>query len=590
MSGLDARYELAETIGKGGMGEVWACRDWRLGRDIALKRMHGQPGGDLAARFVNEARVQGQLEHPGVVPVYDAGVTPDGLPFFTMKRVRGKTLRQVFRALAEGDPSTVAEQPLHKLLAVFASLCLTIDFAHARGVIHRDLKPENIMLGDFGEVYVLDWGIAKGSGDPDVATPPMQSRAFATSAGAVVGTPGYGSPEQMRGELDLVDARTDVYALGAILFEMLTGKRLHPGDDLQRIESALRGADARASLRAPDREVPPELEAICVRATAQRREDRFATVRSLHDAVDVYLAGDRDLELRRKRGEEHLANASAAARDVFATGSLQRRREALREVGRALAFDPEHAEGRRLLIDLLARAPDEPPPEAQESIDQAKERVIGVAARTGARANLAVPLAGLPLILWMGVRSWPTVCVGTVLVLAMIVLPALNSRSARPTRGLAAVYLATAALVVTASALFGPFMVVPAMAVELTFSYTLHFGRDRRWFTIVVGALTVLVPAVLTLTGLWPVRFGFDDGHMTMYPGAVDLPRLATLATLLVASVGIVIHSGVFASRLAEAMEDAERKLHVQAWQLRQLAGAEGPPGSVRGVAAARPS
>jgi serine/threonine-protein kinase len=158
------RYELRDRLGEGGMGTVDLCRDRVIGRDVALKRLHVQGSGAApsaaTARFLREARVQGQLEHPAIVPVHDLGVTPDGRPYFTMKRVRGDTLDELLARLAAGDPDTARRFGQRRLLAAFSTVCLAVDFAHSRGVLHRDLKPANVMLGEFGEVNVLDWGLA----------------------------------------------------------------------------------------------------------------------------------------------------------------------------------------------------------------------------------------------------------------------------------------------------------------------------------------------------------------------------------------------------------------------------------------------
>jgi eukaryotic-like serine/threonine-protein kinase len=148
--------EMLNLIGKGGMGEVWTCRDASMGRELAMKTSTATDAASQA-RFVREARVQGQLEHPSIVPVHELGLR-EGRPFFTMKRVRGVTLAEIIRRLKEGDAATRARFPRHRLLAVVQTLAQTLDFAHSRGVVHRDVKPGNVMLGDFGEVYLLDWG------------------------------------------------------------------------------------------------------------------------------------------------------------------------------------------------------------------------------------------------------------------------------------------------------------------------------------------------------------------------------------------------------------------------------------------------
>ena len=156
------RYEHRALLGEGGMGAVDLFLDRAIGREIAIKRIRPEASsaGSLS-RFVREARVQGQLEHPAIVPVHDLAETPEGAAFFTMKRVRGASLDAILDALASGDPEARARHGRRKLLTAFATVCLAVDFAHARGVLHRDLKPANVMLGDFGEVYVLDWGLAK---------------------------------------------------------------------------------------------------------------------------------------------------------------------------------------------------------------------------------------------------------------------------------------------------------------------------------------------------------------------------------------------------------------------------------------------
>ena len=157
------RYQIDREIGRGGMGVVQLIRDRRIGRSIARKLMRADHAGDpeARARFLREVQVQGQLEHPAIVPVYDLDEGGGGAPSFTMKTIRGRTLHEIIAALRTGEPDAARQYTRHKLLSAFGGVCLAIDYAHQRGVLHRDLKPSNLMLGDFGEVYVLDWGIAK---------------------------------------------------------------------------------------------------------------------------------------------------------------------------------------------------------------------------------------------------------------------------------------------------------------------------------------------------------------------------------------------------------------------------------------------
>src|SRR5262245_21658611 len=300
------RYALAGEIAHGGMGEVLAARDSQIGRDVAIKRLRSDSPSDRAVtRFLREARIQGRLDHPAIVPVYEIGRDRDGLPFFAMKRLTGTTLAKLV---------TSSEANVLPLLRAFVDVCLAVEFAHVRGIIHRDLKPQNIVLGDFGDVYVIDWGVAKVLGDvddfTDIGSGSGGSGDDATREGTAIGTPGYMAPEQLRGFTD-VDVRVDVYALGCCLFEILCGEELHPRG-AAATKSTLGGADARPSQRAPERGIPPELDAVCVAATALDREHRIASARELGDRVQRFLDGDRDLKLRTQLAAEHFAHARAA--------------------------------------------------------------------------------------------------------------------------------------------------------------------------------------------------------------------------------------------------------------------------------------
>ncbi len=211
------RYVPAELIGQGGMGSVYRARDAVLEREVALKVLRPECADEhLAARLRREARVLARLEHPGIVPVHDAGILADGRVFYVMKLVRGERLDQF---AARVKPSEV--------LRVFLRIVETVGFAHAHGVVHRDLKPANIMIGSFGEVLVLDWGIARISGETDVAASAAApvDRSEDTAPGTILGTPGFMAPEQAQGEVQLVDQRADIFALGAILRSLATSWR-----------------------------------------------------------------------------------------------------------------------------------------------------------------------------------------------------------------------------------------------------------------------------------------------------------------------------------------------------------------------------
>jgi eukaryotic-like serine/threonine-protein kinase len=268
----EVRYHHERVLGEGGMGIVELHRDQRIGRNVAMKILHsGLSDEGSQRRFLREAQLQGQLEHPSIVPVYDIGPRKDGSMFFTMKRVNGVTLHEIVKGHREDNPA-FEKYSRRRLLSAFSQVCVAIDFAHRRGVVHRDLKPANIMLGDFGEVYVLDWGIAKVSGvheDPSGDPPITPAPAPATQAGALLGTPGYMAPEQLSGED--VAPTADVYSLGAILFELLALEPLHKRGKLEAmIASTLSVIDARPSSRGQHLDISPELDAMYSAAFARR--------------------------------------------------------------------------------------------------------------------------------------------------------------------------------------------------------------------------------------------------------------------------------------------------------------------------------
>jgi len=321
------RYVLGKELGRGGGGSVMRAYDRDLGRNVAMKILTGHENDsddqkrEKLARFIAEAQATGQLEHPNIIPIYDIGVMPDGKLFYTMKEIRRHSLREVVQALAMADELIVEEYTLNRLLNVFRQVCQAMHFAHARGVIHRDLKPDNIMLGDFGEVLVTDWGLARVLGS-DVFTDFAMRGGEKPMPGLTLGTPSYMPPEQARGELDLVDEISDAYALGAILYEILTLQPPFVGKTA--VEVMLKVVDDHVvppRKRAPHRDIPSELEQICLKAMAPERSDRYGSAKELLDEIVGYLDGIKPREAERhfRRGDAHTTAFFEAAGEIKAT-------------------------------------------------------------------------------------------------------------------------------------------------------------------------------------------------------------------------------------------------------------------------------
>jgi eukaryotic-like serine/threonine-protein kinase len=295
------KYRLLQEISRGGMGIVYHAEDSELNREIAIKVLNtSEESPDIARRMVREAQIIARLEHPGIVPVHDVGLLPDGRVFYAMKLVRGGRL----------DEYAARNVSLKDRLRKFHAACEAVAFAHAHGVIHRDLKPQNIMIGSFGEVLVLDWGVAKmiapaleDSSEAETLLLPGQDGRVRenghedkgdTAQGTIIGTPNYMSPEQARGEISRLDERSDVYSLGAILYFLLTNQTPRTARD--------------AGLQRPrelNSEVSKTAEAVCARAMATEKASRYASAREL--AADVsHLIDDEPVSAYRENAFERV--------------------------------------------------------------------------------------------------------------------------------------------------------------------------------------------------------------------------------------------------------------------------------------------
>lgn len=293
---LESRYSVGSRLGEGGMGVVYLARDRNLGREVALKSILPEKMDDKRlARFVTEARITAQLEHPGIVPVHDLFISASGDVYYSMKRVQGQSLAEVLDELRAKDPAAEAKNNLLHLLGIFRSACLAVAYAHTRRVVHRDLKPANIMLGDFGEVLLMDWGVARLLDDASeelVAVQEEGASLLATADGAMVGSPAYMAPEQFTQDGTDISPASDVYALGVILYELLTLQRPYRAETLGRLlYLAAKGELRRPSEVAPNREIPVEVEAICLRALSRLPQDRYPDAGALIHALEDWLEG-----------------------------------------------------------------------------------------------------------------------------------------------------------------------------------------------------------------------------------------------------------------------------------------------------------
>ena len=386
--GFGQRYRLEGIVGRGGMGAVRLAWDHNLRRHLAMKVVEASPASTadqaLLARFLEEALVTGQLDHPGIVPVHELGVDDQGCVYFTMKLVKGKSLARILELVAAGEEGWT----LNRAVGVLRRVCEAVAYAHSKGVIHRDIKPGNVLVGRYGETYLMDWGLARvlraagaagveaadgaegvegaaagaaaggaagaegaaanadGVDLPRVEPPagdlaPTDSWLF-TQDGNVVGTPVYMSPEQALGDIERVDGRSDIYSLGAILYHLLTGRMpyVEPGErplPIQVIALVRRGPPVPVASLAP--QAPPTLLAICERAMAREIGERFASADAMTAALEDYLEDSSEAreEARRQARRAQLVNAFLI--DMLASG------------------DPSRAQGRQVTVrEVLDRA------------------------------------------------------------------------------------------------------------------------------------------------------------------------------------------------------------------------------------------
>jgi serine/threonine protein kinase/tetratricopeptide (TPR) repeat protein len=331
------RFRVLRPHARGGLGAVFVALDTELHREVALKQILDDHADDPTSRqrFLLEAEVTGGLEHPGIVPVYGLGSYGDGRPFYAMRFVRGDSLKEAIEAYHADE--TLRKDPgrssleFRKLLRRFVDVCNAIEYAHSRGVLHRDIKPGNIIVGGHGETLVVDWGLAKPTGQSEPGAeeqtliPFSASGSAETLPGSALGTPAYMSPEQARGDLEHLGPRSDVYSLGATLYCLLTAKPPQEGDDVgELLRSVQRGNFPRP--RRLDASIDPALEAICLKAMALKSEDRYASPRQLVEDIERWMADEpvsawpEPLSRRTRRWMQRNRTAVAAVAVALAAG------------------------------------------------------------------------------------------------------------------------------------------------------------------------------------------------------------------------------------------------------------------------------
>ncbi|HEY5946656.1 MAG TPA: serine/threonine-protein kinase [Kofleriaceae bacterium] len=546
-----AAYELGDVIGRGGMGEVLLARDRTFGREVALKRMRANnPSPELVERFLREARIQARLDHPAIAPVHELGYDSDGLPYFTMKRVGGATLA----ALLEAN----TEKP-QRLLRALVDVCHAVELAHSRRIVHRDLKPSNIMLGDFGEVYVLDWGVARVLSSERAKTSPaiddVPSLDGATKAGALLGTPGYMAPEQVRGEP--VGPAADVYSLGSMLFEILAGEPLHPRSDA--IASTMANPSRSPAQRTSARTIAPELDAICTAALAGNPDDR-PSAGVLATAIQDYLDGDRDVERRRALATK-LAESARAARESGDTA------QAMRTAGRALAFDPTSREATSIVSELVLEEPKQIPAEVETALEAEEKRLMRARSRRAVLPYAAI-FSALPMMPFLHIASYSMLIAVFVAFALMVTVTYLNSRYGVPVFVTLIGHSVTALLF---SRLLGPFVITPIMLCAILLSATsIPYLNKRPLVVLLWTSTSVMLPFVVEWSGVLAPTWAMTPAGLLSF-GSVFVQAKMHAGFIILGHVAAVCLVAFYARGVGRDRRDAQRRLFLQAWHLRHL-------------------
>ena len=548
-------YAVGEVLGRGGMGEVLLALDRKIGRHVALKRLRKErPSEEELARFVREARIQARLDHPAIVPVHEIGRDHNGRTYFTMKRLAG----QQMSAALKGNPSRA------RLLRAFVDVCRAVDFAHTRGVVHRDIKPANIVLGEFGEVYVIDWGTARVLDDPDpIAAPDGETLEGSAPPGRVFGTPGYMAPEQY--ERPEIDRSADVYALGATLFELLAGEPLHPREGQAAMTSTLADLVNKApSKRRPERGIAPELDEVCI-SMLQRDPRARPNARRCAERVEAYLDGDRDLAQRRALASDAVLQARAALAE-------DQRSDAMALASRALALDPYVPGAAELVTNMMLTPPRETPSELRDVLAAADDDDVSRHARSAMPGYLVIA-AFTPLVALIGVRSAPAVLAMFFSAIALaFAARRLAQQPARSPAWMTMYAVGNAAVMALVARVTNPFLVVPPLVTFMTASiitYPMFLRRPVLLFSIMFGGM--VAPLLLAVAHVWPMTWELRDEGILLRADAMPLGTTGAFVVVFAATIAALAMAAVHSTIMGRAKRDAQHRLVTQAWHLAQL-------------------
>jgi hypothetical protein len=565
-SAIATRYRLGDTIGRGGMGEVRLARDTRIDREVAVKLLRVRDDTADMPRFFREARVQGALEHPSVVPVHDLGIDPTDGPYFVMKRLAGTTLADVLKS---EDEAVRARWPRRLLLARLVDISRAIEFAHARGVIHRDIKPANIMLGEYGEAYILDWGLARVGAEQEVPSTANLSvlspvAGEETAAGTTLGTPGYMSPEQARG--DAVTSATDVFSLALVLFEILARRGAMPKGPLG-VVMTMDTDRHRPSKYA--REVPPELDDLCARTTDADPTAR-PTARQFADAIQAYLDGDRDVARRKELANEHAKHALAA---LGGSDDDDARATAMREAGRAIALDPTNEVAAQVVGRLMLSGPAVIPEEALASAEDDLARARQDVLRKSLFGYAGVVVICMSMFV-LPMRSYgPALAAATVAAAAFLVgRYTARSPITDDSRLLVVFFALTVALYVIAGYILGPLLIMPIIMIGAIAAFLAQPSRAyASWITVIAYVFPFIAMLVLEGVGLLPQTVRFEDGAIILTSSQLEHRPVSTSIVLAAALFTQVVNTVLVANTRNRTQVAASRAVHAQTWHLKQL-------------------